>query len=83
MGVTVYLILSFLLFGLLNNYYTFSRLEKVGKHYGGGVLKIQKYDLDNIMLTDIKLLSEKDNIINQLKKDYSHDKDEQTAKYEE
>ena len=30
-----------------------------------------------------KLLSEKDNIINQLKKDYSHDKDEQTAKYEE
>lgn len=49
-----------LLFGLLNNYYTFSRLEKVGKHYGGGVLKIQKYDLDNIMLTDIKLLSEKD-----------------------
>lgn len=49
-----------LLFGLLNNYYTYSRLEDMGKQYGGGLLKLQKYDLDNLKILNIELLSSDD-----------------------
>lgn len=51
---------SLLLFGLLNNYYTYSRLESMGKQYGGGILKLQKYDLDNLKLIKLECLSKDD-----------------------
>lgn len=35
---------------LLNNYFVFSQLENTGKSYGNGLLKIQKYDVDNIVI---------------------------------
>ena len=41
------------LFALLNNYYTFYQLEKSGKKYGAGLLKLQRYDLENLMFPDI------------------------------
>lgn len=44
---------KYLLFALLNNYYTFYQLEERGKRYGAGLLKIQKYDLEEIWLPDI------------------------------
>ncbi|MDR2571259.1 MAG: Eco57I restriction-modification methylase domain-containing protein [Oscillospiraceae bacterium] len=45
-----------LLFALLNNYYVYTQLEKKGKNYGGGMLKLQKYDVSNLMLFDSSLL---------------------------
>ncbi len=38
-----------LAFALLNNYYKFIiSLKKIGKKYGNGLLKIQKYDFNNL-----------------------------------
>lgn len=37
-----------LLMALLNNYYVYSQLENLGKSYGKGLLKLQKYDIDEI-----------------------------------
>lgn len=51
---------SLLLFGLLNNYYTYSRLENMGKQYGGGILKLQKYDLDKLKIIKLECLSKDD-----------------------
>ena len=49
-----------LLFSLLNNYYVFCQLEGLGKRYGKGLLKLQKYDLEELMLFDIEKISHKD-----------------------
>lgn len=51
---------SFLLFALLNNYYTFYQLEKMGKKYGAGLLKLQKYDIESILFPDISKISSPD-----------------------
>lgn len=53
------------LFALLNNYYTFYQLEKAGKKYGAGLLKLQRYDLENLMFPDLSSFSNKD--VEQLK----------------
>lgn len=53
------------LFALLNNYYTFYQLEKAGKKYGAGLLKLQRYDLENLMFPDLSTFSNKD--VEQLK----------------
>lgn len=39
-----------LLMALLNNLFIFSQLELHGKSYGNGLLKIQKYDVDNLVI---------------------------------
>lgn len=57
---------KFLLFALLNNYYSYLQLEQNGKHYGAGLLKIQTYDIKNILFPKIEEISKKD--IVQLKK---------------
>lgn len=49
-----------ILFGLLNNIYTYSRLEALGKMYGGGVLKLQKYDIEDLFVVDIDVIEEGD-----------------------
>ena len=49
-----------LLVALLNNYFVFLQLELSGKSYGNGILKIQKYDVDNILVVNPMLLSHKD-----------------------
>lgn len=49
-----------LLFALLNNYYTFYQLELLGKKYGAGLLKIQRYDLEKIMFPNHLLFSQED-----------------------
>lgn len=38
----------FLLLALLNNYHVYSQLERIGKSYGKGLLKLQKYDINAI-----------------------------------
>jgi len=40
---------SHLMMALLNNYYTYIQLEISGKRYGGGLLKLQKYDLESLV----------------------------------
>ena len=50
----------FLMSALLNNYYTFYQLEKQGKKYGAGLLKLQRYDIKNLMFPDISLLTPED-----------------------
>ncbi len=47
-------------FALLNNLYTFYQLECVGKKYGAGLLKIQRYDIENLHFPDVKAFSEDD-----------------------
>ncbi len=54
-----------LVFALLNNYYTFFQLEKVGKKYGAGLLKLQRYDIEELKFPDIALFLDKE--IEQLK----------------
>ena len=49
-----------LLFGLLNNYYTYFQLEKSGKKYGAGLLKLQRYDIEDLIFPDISLISQHD-----------------------
>ena len=46
----------YVLLALLNNYYTFVQLELVGRGYGGGMLKLQKYDVEKIMLPNLSTL---------------------------
>ena len=53
------------LFALLNNYYTFYQLEKTGKKYGAGLLKLQRYDLENLKFPDLSVFSQED--VEQLK----------------
>lgn len=52
-----------LAFALLNNYYTFYQLEKLGKKYGSGLLKLQKYDIEELVFPDINNFSKKDVLI--------------------
>lgn len=51
---------KFLMFALLNNYYTYYQLETMGKKYGAGLLKIQRYDIENLKFIDINELSKED-----------------------
>lgn len=51
-----------LLLSLLNNYYVYSQLEKCGKTYGNGILKIQKYDVDHILIPNPRFISKQDRI---------------------
>ena len=51
---------SFIAFALLNNLYTFYQLECIGKFYGAGLLKVQKYDIDKLMFVDIGLIAPED-----------------------
>lgn len=52
-GEDVYLTLA-----LLNNYFTFYQLEKAGKKYGAGLLKLQRYDLEALLFPDPEAFSE-------------------------
>lgn len=51
-----------LLFALLNNYYTFWQLENAGKLYGGGILKLQAYDLAQLRFPDTSALTAKERL---------------------
>ena len=50
----------YLILGLLNNLFVFSQLELCGKSYGNGLLKIQKYDIDNIVVPNPSNIEETD-----------------------
>lgn len=50
---------TMLLLALLNNTFVFSQLELFGKSYGNGLLKIQKYDMDNIVIPNPQFLDSK------------------------
>jgi adenine-specific DNA-methyltransferase len=56
---------SMLAFALLNNYYTFFQLEKAGKKYGAGLLKLQRYDIEELKFPNFTLFL--DNEIEQIK----------------
>lgn len=49
-----------LLMALLNNYHVFLQLEKCGKTYGKGLLKLQKYDIDAIEIPHPSLITDED-----------------------
>lgn len=51
---------SLLIMALLNNLFVFCQLEICGKSYGNGLLKIQKYDVDNIVVPNPCNISEGD-----------------------
>lgn len=51
---------SFFLLALLNNYHVYIQLERCGKSYGKGLLKLQKYDIDNIEVPRPDLISLKE-----------------------
>lgn len=51
---------NWLMFGLLNNYYIFYQLECMGKKYGAGLLKLQRYDMENLKFPNLALISEQD-----------------------
>lgn len=53
---------SLFLMALLNNYYVYHQLENLGKSYGKGVLKLQKYDIDNIRVPRPETIQEEDKI---------------------
>jgi hypothetical protein len=45
---------------LLNNYYAYSQLETIGRKHGGGMLKLQKYDIESMMLQNLSVFSKND-----------------------
>jgi hypothetical protein len=51
---------NYLMLALLNNYYVYIQLEIAGKRYGSGLLKLQKYDLESLMLPNLKAISNAD-----------------------
>lgn len=55
-----------LLFVLLNNLYVYNHLERVGKHYGNGLLKLQKYDIDAtpIISPDVIINDDRERLLN-------------------
>lgn len=55
----------YVLFALLNNYYTYYQLEANGKKYGSGLLKLQTYDIKGLTFIDIDDMNESD--LNELK----------------
>lgn len=52
----------YLLLALLNNYHVYLQLERIGKQYGKGLLKLQKYDIDNIQLPRPNTLAGSDKV---------------------
>ena len=55
----------YILFALLNNYFTYYQLEENGKKYGSGLLKLQTYDIKDLKFVDINDISKSD--LNELK----------------
>lgn len=51
---------KWVLFALLNNYYTYYQLELSGKRYGAGLLKLQRYDIEKLTFPDYKIISDSD-----------------------
>jgi len=51
---------EYILLALLNNHYVSIQLEATGRKYGGGMLKLQKYDVESIMLPNLSDFSVKD-----------------------
>lgn len=51
---------KWILFALLNNYYTYYQLELNGKRYGAGLLKLQRYDIEELKFPVYELISETD-----------------------
>lgn len=51
---------KWVLFALLNNYYTYYQLELSGKRYGAGLLKLQRYDIEKLTFPDFEVISEDD-----------------------
>lgn len=51
---------KYLLFSLLNNFYSYYQLEIYGKRYGAGLLKLQKYDLENLVFPNYNNFSVED-----------------------
>ena len=49
-----------LLFALLNNIYTYVQLERMGKKYGAGLLKLQRYDIENLLFPNIDEITKQD-----------------------
>lgn len=45
---------------LLNNFYTYYQLEMLGKKYGAGLLKIQRYDIEKLMFPDVAQMDSAD-----------------------
>lgn len=46
----------YLAFALLNNYYTYLQLEILGKKYGAGLLKLQRYDIESLIFPNLDLI---------------------------
>lgn len=51
---------KWVLFALLNNYYTYYQLEVSGKRYGAGLLKLQRYDLEALTFPEYAKISTDD-----------------------
>lgn len=51
---------KWIMFALLNNYYTYYQLELRGKKYGAGLLKLQRYDIEGLYFPDYDSISDSD-----------------------
>lgn len=51
---------KWVMFALLNNYYTYYQLELRGKKYGAGLLKLQRYDIEGLYFPEYDLISDSD-----------------------
>lgn len=49
-----------LLFALLNSIYTYIQLECIGKKYGAGLLKLQRYDIESLVFPSMTEISKED-----------------------
>lgn len=49
-----------LFFAMLNSLYTYYQLEYSGKKYGAGLLKIQRYDIENLKFPDVSKFKQAD-----------------------
>lgn len=65
---------KYVLFALLNSTLVKYQLELLGRSYGGGMLKVQKYEMEKIKIVNPHLLNEEDmSALSQLGQRLSHD----------
>jgi len=51
---------KYVLLAILNSHYVSVQLESVGRKYGGGMLKLQKYDVESIVFPNLSEFSQQD-----------------------
>lgn len=69
---------EYIMLALLNNYYTYYQLETLGKKYGAGILKLQRYDIEKLSFININEIGDDVQKLEKLGKELCQHSNEET-----